>query len=304
MPVRSAMLTWSAVVLIWSTTPLAIQWSAQGAGFLFSLMARMFVASALFALIVAWRRHGELFTRGGLIASLVAGLGIYASMMLVYWSAQFIPSGLIAVLFGLSPLAAALWSQWLLPGDRITRLGVVGVVIGIGGLWVIFGSGEALSSAAIPGTIAALLGVTIQNGTMVVLKRYGVEQSALTMTAGGVMVAAALYLPSWWSIGAPIPENIPLRAWLAIVYLGVVGSVAGFMLYFWLLKRINAVSLSLVTLITPVTALLLGQWLNAERLPQEVWLGVACIMTGLVLYQFGGWRALRKAGTIVPARRA
>ncbi|HEX7029800.1 MAG TPA: DMT family transporter [Gammaproteobacteria bacterium] len=294
MPVRSAMLTWSAVVLIWSTTPLAIQWSAQGAGFLFSLMARMFVASALFALIVAWRRHGELFTRGGLIASLVAGLGIYASMMLVYWSAQFIPSGLIAVLFGLSPLAAALWSQWLLPGDRITRLGVVGVVIGIGGLWVIFGSGEALSSAAIPGTIAALLGVTIQNGTMVVLKRYGVEQSALTMTAGGVTVAALLYLPSWWSIGAPVPADIPLRAWLAIVYLGVVGSVAGFMLYFSLLKRISAVSLSLVTLITPVTALLLGQWLNAERLPGEVWLGVGCIMTGLVLYQFGAWRVMRK----------
>ncbi|HEX7047046.1 MAG TPA: DMT family transporter [Gammaproteobacteria bacterium] len=290
---RSALLTWFGVVLIWSTTPLAIQWSAQGAGFLYSLMTRMLVASALFALIVAWRRHGELFTRGGMIASLVAGFGIYASMMLVYWAAQFIPSGLIAVLFGLSPLAAALWSQWLLPGDRITRLGIVGVIIGIAGLWIIFGSGESLSAAAIPGTIAALIGVTIQNGTMVVLKRYGVEQSALTMTAGGVIVAAILYLPSWWLIGAPIPAEIPLRAVLAIVYLGVAGSVLGFMLYFSLLKRISAVSLSLVTLITPVTALLLGQWLNAEDLPREVWFGVACIMTGLVLYQFGGWRAMR-----------
>ena len=287
-------MSWLAVVVIWSTTPLAIQWSAQGAGFLFSLMLRMLLAAVLFAAIIAWRRHGELFTRGGLIAAGVSGFGIYSTMMLIYWAAQFIPSGLIAVLFGLSPLAAAMWSQWLLPGDRITRLGVLGVVLGIAGLWVIFGGGGALSHAAVPGIIATLIGMAIQNGVMVVLKRFGAEQAALTMTSGGVIVAALLYLPSWWLAGAPVPVDVPLRATLSIIYLGVVGSVLGFLLYFSLLKRISAISLSLVTLVTPVTALLLGQWLNAERLPREVWLGIVLIMAGLLLYQFGGWRALRR----------
>lgn len=290
---RFAMLAWLVVVAIWSTTPLAIQWSAQGAGFLFSLLARMLIAAVLFAVIIAWRRHAELFTRGGLVAAAVSGFGIFATMLLIYWAAQFIPSGLIAVLFGLSPLAAALWSQWLLPGDRITRLGVVGVVVGIAGLWVIFGSGDALSAVAVPGILATLLGVGIQNGVMVVLKRFGAEQSALTITAGGVTVAALLYLPCWLLIGAPVPQAVPLRATLSVIYLGVIGSVAGFLLYFWLLKRISAVSLSLVTLVTPITALLLGQWLNAERLPREVWLGVGCVMAGLALYQYGGWRAMR-----------
>lgn len=291
---RDAASAWLIVVIIWSTTPLAIQWSAQGAGFLFSLLARMALAAALFALILAWKRHGELFTRGGLIAAAVSGFGIYSTMMLIYWAAQFIPSGLIAVLFGLSPIAAALWSQWLLPGDRITRLGVLGVVVGIGGLWKIFGSGALLAATAVPGIIATLLGMSIQNGVLVVLKRFGAEQGPLTMTAGGVMFAALLYIPSWLVAGAPIPEDVPLRATLSIVYLGVIGSVVGFLLYFSLLKRISPVSLSLVTLITPVTALLLGQWLNDERLPRETWLGVALILFGLSLYQLGGWLAMRK----------
>lgn len=291
---RDAAISWLVIVIIWSTTPLAIQWSAQGAGFLFSLLTRMLIAAALFAVILAWQRHAELFTRGGLIAAAVSGFGIYATMMLIYWAAQFIPSGLIAVLFGLSPIAAALWSQWLLPGDRITRIGIVGVIIGIAGLWVIFGSGALLAASAVPGIIATLLGMSIQNGVLVVLKRFGAEQGPLTMTAGGVMFAALLYIPSWWIIGAPVPVDVPLRAVLSIVYLGVIGSVLGFLLYFSLLKKISPVSLSLVTLITPVTALFLGQWLNNESLPRAAWFGVALILAGLSLYQYGGWRAMRR----------
>lgn len=290
---RSAIAGWLFIVLVWSTTPLAIQWSAQGAGFLFSLLTRMLIGASLFAIVLAWRRHGELFTRDGLIAASVSGFGIWSTMLLIYWAAQFIPSGLIAVLFGLSPLAAALWSQWLLPGDRITRFGVMGVVAGIGGLWVIFGSRDVLSPIAVPGIIATLVGMSIQNGVLVVLKRIGTRQSALTVTSGGVIVAALLYLPAWWIAGAPVPADVPLRATLSIVYLGVIGSVFGFLVYFWLLQRITAISLSLVTLVTPVTALFLGWSLNGERLPGEVWLGVGLILAGLVLYQFGAWRVAR-----------
>lgn len=293
-PRRAATGGWLFIVLVWSTTPLAIQWSAEGAGFLYSLMTRMLLGAALFAVVLAWRRHGEVFTPGGLFAAAVSGFGIYATMILIYWAAQFIPSGLIAVLFGLSPLAAALWSQWLLPGDRITRIGIAGVVVGVGGLWTIFGSGELLSAAAVPGILATLVGMSIQNGVLVVLKRFGTQQSALTVTAGGVIFSALLYLPSWWLAGAPVPDDVPLKATLSIVYLGLVGSVLGFLVYFWLLKRISAVSLSLVTLITPVTALFLGWWLNDERLPAEAWMGVALILAGLGLYQFGNWRALSR----------
>lgn len=295
---RHALPAWLVVVLIWSTTPLTIQWSAQGAGFVFSLMARMLIASALFVIVLYWRRHTELFTRDGLIAAAVSGFGIFSTMLLIYWAAQFIPSGLIAVVFGLSPLAAALWSQWLLPGDRITSLGVLGVLFGLAGLWVIFGSGELLSASAVPGILATLAGMMIQNGVLVVLKRIGKQQAALTMTAGGVMFAALLYLPVWWLFDGEIPRDVPWRATLSIIYLGVVGSVLGFLLYFWLLKRITAISLSLVTLVTPVTALFLGFWLNDERLPAEVWLGVGMILVGLGAYQFGSWRAMRKIGAL------
>ena len=86
------------VILIWSTTPLAIQWSSEGGGYLFGVTARM-ALGLLFCLLairfsgVAMPWHGR--ARGTYLA---AGLGIYGSMSLVYWGAQYVPSGWIAVL--------------------------------------------------------------------------------------------------------------------------------------------------------------------------------------------------------------
>lgn len=51
----------------------------------------------------------------------------------------------------------------------------------------------------------------------------------------------------------------------------------------------EAGQIALITLITPVSALLLGQVLNSERIPHSVWLGAACIVCGLLAHQ---WQVL------------
>ncbi len=109
-----------------------------------------------------------------------------------------------------------------------------------------------------------------------------------------------MLLPVWLLLGMPMATQIEDRALYAIVYLGLMGSIVGFMLYYYLLKRISAIRLSLVTLITPVTGLLMGQWFNQEQLPKMVWYGVALVLTGLLLYQLGEWRrnsAMRRTAT-------
>jgi len=79
----------------------------------------------------------------------------------------------------------------------------------------------------------------------------------------------------------------PQRALVATVYLGVVGSVLGFMLYFYMIKHMEAGRVALITLITPVMALLLGHLLNNEVVLPQVWFGAAFILLGLGLHRWG-----------------
>ena len=103
----------SSVILIWSTTPLAIKWSALGVGFSFAVLSRMVIGTMLcWALLLILRVRFPLH-RQACLSYLACGLSMFLAMTLTYWSAQYVNSGLISVMFGLSPLitslAAALW---------------------------------------------------------------------------------------------------------------------------------------------------------------------------------------------------
>jgi drug/metabolite transporter (DMT)-like permease len=124
------------------------------------------------------------------------------------------------------------------------------------------------------------------------LKHLDAVEHGLMMTATGLLVSLPLFVLTWWVFDGSLPETIPLRAGLSIVYLAVFGSVIGFSLYYFLIHQIEASRLALVTLITPVTALLIGRFLNDEPLTLTVYLGTGLILTGLASYQWGKllWR--------------
>src|SRR5574340_506376 len=90
---------------------------------------------------------------------------------------------------------------------------------------------------------------------------------------------------------ARLPSDVAPRAGIAIVYLGILGSVVGFTLYYYVIKHLDAGRVALIMLVTPVSALLLGQTLNAEFIPARGWAGIALIGAGLLLYE---WQALRQ----------
>jgi drug/metabolite transporter (DMT)-like permease len=102
-------------------------------------------------------------------------------------------------------------------------------------------------------------------------------------------VAVPLYLLSWALFDGHLPEALPQRNLAAILYLAIVGSVVGFILYFYVLKRVNATAVGLITLITPVLALWLGKAFNAETIAPSAWAGTGAILLGLLSFQWGGW---------------
>lgn len=280
------------IVLIWATTPLAIQWSSQGPSFAFAVFMRMLIGFALAAtLVAAWRIGLPLHARARR-AYLTGGLSLFGAMALTYWGARHIHSGLVSVLFGLSPLmTSVLAAAWL--GERALgpqQLG--GTVLGALGLAVIFVHGESLGGPqALAGLSALLLAVFIYSAGLVGLKRVGDDSPPLATTVGTLGVALPLFAALWCYHDGQWPEVLPTRAMAAIAYLGVFGSVIGFALYYYVIKHLEASRVALITLITPVLALLLGHALNGEAIgPRLIW-GTALVLGGLILHQ---WPTLRR----------
>lgn len=272
------------VVLIWSTTPLAIQWSSEGWGFLFGVSGRMSLGVLVCFVLLRLLKHELPWHRAAVFTYLSAAIGVFGAMLSVYWGAQFVPSGLIAVFYGMAPLLTAVMAALWLREQSLTPGRLVGVALAIGGLVTIFGSDILLQGKAWMGAVAVLFSVLLHCVSAVLIKRIDARLSGLTVSTGSLLIAVPMFLLTWWVFDGVTPAAVPPRAGLAMIYLGVLGSAVGFTLYFYLLKNVEASRVSLIPLVTPVLALMLGQVLNGERIPHEVWTGCALIVSGLMMH--------------------
>lgn len=293
----SVLAAYLGLVMIWATTPLAIKWSGEGTGFLFAVTARIALGTVT-SLLLVWLLRVELPWHGpARRAYLAAATGIFAALICTYWGAQYIPSGLISVLYGLTPLFTGVMAAYWLNERSLSPLRLFGVLLGIGGLALIFLAGHALANIAWQGIAAVLLGVILQSLSAVWVKRTHADLHPMALNSGALTVALVGYMLTWWVVDGRWPETgLDGRAGAAIGYLGLMGTVVGFNLYFYVLKRLSAGAISVITLITPVLALLLGRGINGETVDTRVWQGTGLILTGLLLYQWGGYlvRRLRR----------
>lgn len=275
------------IILIWSTTPLAIQWSGTEVGYLFGITSRMIlgvIVGLLTAMLFSIRLPWHAAARRTYLA---AGLGLFFAMTAVYWSSQFIPSGWISVLFGLAPIVTGVMATLWLSEKALSVSRIIGMLLGLAGLAIMLLGSQALGPGAAYGIAGMLFSVTAYSASAVAIKRIAADVPALATTIGGLVVTVPLLIAVYVISGEPLPAMVPARALLAIVYLGVIGSVLGFAMYYYVLKHVDTTRVALITVITPVIALMLGHLLNGEALHTETLAGTAAILSGLLLFEYG-----------------
>ena len=276
-----------ATILIWSTTPLAIKWSSVGPGFMFAVTARMAIG-ALGCLLLLLLVRGRLYWHKAAVYSyLAAGLGIYGAMSCVYWGAQFIPSGLVSVIFGLTPLIMGVMASYWLDEQALTPIRLLGLASALSGLVLIFGNGIHAGYMAMLGMLSVFVAVVLHSLSSVWVKRIAADLPVITVTTGGLVMALPLYLITWSLVDGHLPASIPTKALASIVYLGLFGSVMGFILFYYVLKHVEASRVGLIPLVTPVSAMVVGLLLNGEAIPTVVWSGTGLILLGMSVYQWG-----------------
>ena len=278
-------LAYIGVLLIWGTTPLAIQWSSEGMSFLLSVSARMSIAALLSVAVVLVLENRLPHSLSALLSYAAGSLGVFGAMLCVYWAAQFVPSGLVSILFGLAPVFTGVQAYYIL-GEGFGARKIFGLLLSLLGLLVIFSDslqGGAFNAYA----VLALLGSALLFSLCSVLvKKIAASVSPLQQTAGTLLVSAAVYVVLCVLTQVQVPTGISLKAGASLLYLAGVCSVLGFFLYFYVLKATSAGSVALIALISPVIALSLGTALNGEVFGLALLVGAACIGLGLVAYQW------------------
>lgn len=282
----SVPISYITVILIWSTTPLAIQWSGNDVGFQFGVAARMLVGLAALLTVLHVMKIAFPWHKKARRIYLISGLTLYVAMSFVYWSAQHIPSGWISVVFGLSPIITSVMASLILKDSTLSGVRLTGMTVGFIGLSVVFIEGISISTAAILGVTGTVISSASQALGAVLIKQQKPDFHPIAITAGSITVSMPLFLLNCLLMGE-WPETIPLKAGLSILYLALLGSAIGFPLYFYLLKKLTPERVAIITLITPITALLLGSIFNGEVISSKVWLGTALIITGLAIYEYG-----------------
>ncbi|HEU4939272.1 MAG TPA: EamA family transporter [Vicinamibacterales bacterium] len=275
---------WWIACLLWSSTFLFIRIGvAEIRPF---TLAWVRLAMALAILVPIARVRGDLRTLRSVDVRRVAGAGLLllgVNYALLFWGAQFIPSGLVAILQSATPLLALAFAC-ATGQERFTFLKLLTLALGIVGVAVIFGS-EALSSGRTAMTgVAAVFGSSICVASAYVwMKGYGnrIPPIALTTIQSGA-AALPLLCIALVADGIPTPLHWSAAAWGAVAYLAVAASVVAFWLNYWLLARMDASAMLMMGIAEVPIAVLLGAAFLHERLPAGTFLGGMCVLVAVV----------------------
>jgi drug/metabolite transporter (DMT)-like permease len=280
------LLAYFGMVALWATTPLAIKWSVDGFGVLGGVTSRMTIGSLCMILLLLLFKKRLPFSRVACLTYAAVALQIYGAMCVVYWAAQFIPSGWISVVSGLTPLVTALFAAIWLNERSLTVGKILSYLLGIIGLAVMFGSADKLNSSAMLGVFGVLASVALQALSAIAIKRLPSQLPALTQVTGGLLLALPFYFVTFEIGNGQLPLQFSLTHFLAVLYLGIIATPVGFMLYYYLLSQRSATQVSLVTLISPVLSLWLGHSLNNEPMTLEIMVGTTLILLALLSHNF------------------
>lgn len=291
-------LVYVLLCIIWGSTWLAIRASLESLTPFISLGSRFLLASIF--ILVLMRIRGVSLQKDKESLRLYFLMGFLSFVIpfgLVYWAEQFVPSGLASVLFGVYPFFVALFSFFRLPDESIGKLKIIGMSLGFLGIVVIFSdSFSADFSNLLLGMLAVALSGIIQAWIAVTLKKSGNHLNPLSMNFIPMLIAGFFGL----AIGLLFEDLSKVRvdniAIISVLYLAFFGSVVTFTSFYWLMKKINVVLLSLIAFITPIIALILGWIIYKETLTTQHIIGSLLVLVGLL---FANLESVVKQKTVV-----
>ena len=223
-------------------------------------------------------------------------LNNFIPFSLIVWGQVSIDGGLAAILNATTPIFTVILAHLLTRDERMTPNKIAGVVLGFVGVVVLIGpeslrglGGNALAQLAVIGASVAYAFAAIYGRRFKGVPTLFTSAGMLTGSAV-MMLPVALLLDRPWALR---PGSLTLAA---VVGLALLSTAAAYLIYFTVLREAGATNVLLVTLLIPVSAILLGVLVLGERLHWSAFAGMALILTGLLAVDDRIARALRRFG--------
>jgi drug/metabolite transporter (DMT)-like permease len=294
-----AYLALAAICIIWGTTYTAIKFAVRDFP-PFMMVGMRQTTAGLILLGLAWvSRKTEVPDRKYVLRQALTGLAtITGGNGFITWGMQYVPSGLASIIGSLTPVMVVLFSLALQNKERVNTRIISGVLLGFGGLGLIFSDGwkdflKPEYSWGIMGCFASCC--TWSLGT-VLAKRWNSADVSPLMNAGLQILAGGL---GGFVLSILFDTHYDVRhtpeGWASMIYLVLIGSALAFTLYMYALKHLSAAVSSLYTYINPVVAILLGWAVLGESLTPGALVGMAVTIVGVWMVN-SGQRKLRRAG--------
>ena len=237
-------------------------------------------------MILRLRREAFTFAKGAIGAFFVMGfLNNLAPFSLLFWAQTMIPSGLASILNATTPIFSIMVAHFLLVDERMAANKAIGILFGFLGVVVLLG-GDLLNGASIASLgMLACLGAALAYGFAGVYgRRFKAMDLTATQVAFGQLVATTLMMvPIISIIDRPWTLPMPGLAVIAsVLALAIVSTALAYVIFFRILASAGAVNVALVTLLVPVSAILLGTLILGEELAGRHYVGMGLIGIGLL----------------------
>lgn len=285
--------TYALLVFIWATTPLAIVWSVSDLHLMWALVLRFFIALPLAIALLLILKVKFPTDQNSWHSYLAGSFSLMGSQIFTYIATSYLSSGIIALMFGLAPIMAGLIGRFGFK-QSLSRLQWLGMLIAVTGLAIICFGGENQHVNPI-GIGLMLLSVFTYALSIFWVKKVNADVDPVAQATGSIFVstvAAICIVPFIWQYA---PTHIPnAKSLLALLYAVVMASLIAMFCYFKLVQNIQATTLSLTTVMTPMIALFIGAVLNNESLSAMVFVGAFILLFGLFVYFYRDLQASRK----------
>ena len=294
-------IAWVILCLIWGTTWFFIKFGLEDLPPVTFAAARFSLAILILAIVIFIQKIPLPNTkRDWKLLALTGFLQFSINYSLVFWSEQYISSGLAAVLQAMISVFGLVLAWIHLPNEKLTPIKIISVLLGISGVAVIFIEQLQIKSfTAFAGCVAIVVGAYAAAHASILTKAFGGNLHPASLVFGQMVCGILpIYIYAFSVEGNPLKLNWTLRAIFSVFYLTILGTIAAFWFYYWLLSKIESNKAMMISLVTPLIAVVIGGLFLGERLLPQTFFGGALILASIGLIVF------RKKGNSKPESNA
>jgi drug/metabolite transporter (DMT)-like permease len=243
------------------------------------LFGLLFGVAVLFIQRVPWPRSFKDW-----FPLLLLGLtNVAIPFLLISWGEKSIDSAVAAILDATVPLFTILIAHFLLQDDKITLPKVLGLLTGFAGVVVLMSKDIGASTSSLLGQVAVIVASMFYAGSSVYVRKRTEATPGVLRSAGPLVSASAIM----W-LGAALFES-PIKVpqlgitWVALLFLGILGSGLAFVMAYYLIHEIGPTRTTMVTYLFPLGGVILGVTFLQEQLTWHVVTGAILIVASLAV---------------------